>query len=259
LGSITSSVNPFGGNGLKADAIDGYTTTIDTKGDQDGQHNGSSQGLRCIKRRFLMTSSERYTACFVLCLVFCALGRAQAQTPDLNKVWTTVGSDGTIDETDVRKVFFNKSIVQMGQPGADSQHLGAAAAKPKPAAIPGVTQSSAVIRYNITPVNGLFTPGFRLRLRYLDAGPSGRVVAKLIEVDLASGSEMERLTFDSNAFAPNAKYQVRAGNCGGQSFDFVRKSYYIEAKLTADNNAILVGGSAAGIQTIKIENGCAPT
>ncbi len=197
-----------------------------------------------------MTSSGRYTTCFVLCLVFCALGSAQTPTQDAKKIWTTVGSDGTIDETDVRKVFFNHSIVQMGQP--QGPFTGAAAAKPKPAAAPGQIQS-AVIRYNITPVDGLSGFGFLLKLRYLDAGPSGHVVAKLIAVDLKSGSEVDPLSFDSNRFPPASKYQVQKGDCHNQlRFDFLNNAYYIEATLTAST---IVAGSAAGIQIIKIE-GC---
>jgi hypothetical protein len=49
-----------------------------------------------------------------VCLLFCALGSAQAQTTDGNKMWTTVGSTGTLDKNDVSKVSLGHSIVQIG-------------------------------------------------------------------------------------------------------------------------------------------------
>lgn len=202
----------------------------------------------------------------IVCFVFWALNGAQAQTPDINKIWTTVGSTGTVDETDVSKVFFDRSIVQMGN----------IIVGPQPIAAPGglILQQtqSATIRYNVTPVEGLFAvkppcftqtgntcPGIQLKLRYLASGNSGRVVANLVEVDLATGAEVTRLSFDSRAFTSASGYQVQSvGQCGPgtprQPFDFENKAYYIEAKLTT---SALLGGSAAGIQIIKVANiGC---
>jgi hypothetical protein len=191
-----------------------------------------------------------------ICFVFLTFISAQAQTPDANKIWTTVGSDGTLDETSVGRVFFDHGIVQMGRP------IGGTFPAGRRAGILSQTQS-AVIRYNVTPVDGLFTlrPGpctgdcsaYKLTLRYLAAGSSGRVVANLIEVDLATGGEAVRLTFDSNKFSKSNRYQVQDGtfSCGPTfSFDFKRKAYYIEATLTTGG---IVGGSAAGIQIIKIQ------
>ena len=91
---------------------------------------------------------------FAVCFVFWAFSGAQAQTPDNNKIWTTVGSDGTVDETGAGKVFFDHSVVQMGilpinQPAFTT-------AKKKIGVFPQQTQS-AVIRYNVTPVDGLLT------------------------------------------------------------------------------------------------------
>jgi hypothetical protein len=125
---------------------------------------------------------------------------------------------------------------------------------------------SAVIRYNVTPVDSFFVPlrcepgasgAIQLKLRYLAAGNSGRVVAKLIEVDLANGSETTRLTFDSRAFAQSNNYQVQAaGVCGRPwTFDFELKAYYIEATLTSSS---IAANSAAGIQIIKIDNFVSP-
>lgn len=189
-----------------------------------------------------------------LCFVFCALGGAQAQTTE---IWTTVGSDGTVDETDVSKVFFEGGKVQMGRPLG-----GTLPTSKQKKSIINQTQT-AVIRYNVTPVDGLFTPpcktetgrdctGRQLRLRYL-ATSGARVVARLIEVDMATGVETPRITFDSRSFAAANNYQVQSAEVCAPAwrFDFTRKAYYIEATLTGN---LFIGTIAAGIQIIKIGN-----
>jgi len=206
----------------------------------------------------LRSNSRNITT--AVCFVLCAC--AQAQTPDLAKIWTTVGSDGTVDETDASKVFFDHGVVQMGRPLVVNPP--AANIAPKPAVIPSQTES-AVIRYNVTPVDGLFLfaptgpcvggcPGFQLKLRYLAAGSNAQVVARLIEVDLATGVETDRLTFNSNTFPAANGYQVQpgVGECGPLwPFDFELKGYYIEATLSRSS---IVANSAAGIQMIKVDN-----
>jgi hypothetical protein len=114
---------------------------------------------------------------------------------------------------------------------------------------------SAVIRYNVTPVDGLFPRegcGRQLTVRYL-ATIGARVVAKLIEVDLATGVEKDtRLTLDSRDFNVVNGYQVRSSRPSDFIlFDFTRKAYYVEATLTTGN--IIANISAAGIQMIKID------
>ena len=191
-----------------------------------------------------------------ICFVFLAIS-AQAQTADVDKSWTTVGSAGTLDEKSAAKVFFDHSIVQLGR-----------IVQPPPitttSALVSTQTESAVIRYNVTAVDSFFSRrscspdnslDVRLRLRYLAAGPGARVIAKLIEVDLANGSEKPLLTFDSTG--PNLTrsddYQVQSVFVCGRpwNFDFKRKAYYIEATLTAGS---IAAGSAAGIQMIQIDN-----
>ena len=207
-------------------------------------------------------------------LAFSGLGSALAQVPDEIKVWTTVGSDGTVDEADVGKVFFNESVVQSGQAPVGNQptsDLLEPAVPQRTAILPPQTES-AVIRYNVMPVDGLLfpprvacqpqpgssTPGVQLVLRYLAAGPSARVVAKLIEVDLATGLATPMMTFDSKMpqFPAASGYQVQAVGqcCPAWRFDFEGKGYYIEVTLI--RSAFVV--SAAGIQMIKIENDHCP-
>jgi hypothetical protein len=193
-----------------------------------------------------------------ICFVFLALS-AQAQTADIDRSWTTVGSTGTLDESSVGKVFLDHSIVQMGRV------VGGTTTTAKRRASIFTQTQSAVIRYNVTPVDSFFvllrcsttpSPGITLRLRYLAAGSSARVVAKLIEVDLATGQETTHMTFDSRGGPLSDKYQVGLERaCGRQPFvfDFKRKGYYIEATLTTAATIFAIN-SAAGIQTITIEN-----
>jgi hypothetical protein len=208
-----------------------------------------------------MTLTRNYVLNFrnltiAICFVLMAFS-AQAQTADVDKNWTTVGSAGTLDESSVGKVFFDHSIVQMGR------RVGGSTSAKRRGLILTQTQSAA-IRYNVTPVDGFFVPrrctpdnslDVRLRLRYLAAGPSARVVAKLIEVDLATGTEKPLLTFDSTGpgLSLSDNYQVQSGFVCGRpwNFDFENKAYYIEATLTTSSIAAF---SAAGIQMIQIDN-----
>ncbi len=92
-----------------------------------------------------MTHARKLT--LAICFVFLTIS-AHAQTTDVNKNWTTVGSAGTLDEKSVGKVFFDHSIVQMGQ------LLGPTTISK--AALVATQTDSAVIRYNVTAVDSFF-------------------------------------------------------------------------------------------------------
>jgi len=192
-----------------------------------------------------------------VCLVFCALTSAEAQTPDFDRVWTTIGSAGTVDEADVGKVFFENGKVQMGRVLSNQSTA-------RGRRIIGQPTQSAVIRYNVTGVDGLFTPippcrpekciGPQLTFRFIAEGSGARVVAKLIEVDLETGIETVRLTIEENG-SPAAKgYRFTSAQpaCIARwRFDFQHKAFYVEATLTTKSSFIPIG-SVAGIQMIKI-------
>ena len=114
---------------------------------------------------------------------------------------------------------------------------------------------SAVIRYTVA--DSFFVPRSCRpdNLRYLAVGPGTRVVAKLIEVDVATGREKPLLTFDSaDPNLPRSdNYQAQSVSVCGRpwNFDFQNKAYYIEATLTSSGIAAI---SAAGIQMIQIDN-----
>lgn len=216
---------------------------------------------RVSRRSRITTSARSYLLNFrnitlAICFVFLAVS-AQAQPPDADKNWTTLGSAGTLDETSVGKVFFDHGIVQMGRVGVITN--------PTPSLVS--TTDSAVIRYNVTAVDSFFalracrtnttlsSLDVRMRLRYLASGPGARVVAKLIEVDLATGTEKSLLTFDSAGpgLSLSDNYQVQSISVCGRpwTFDFQNKAYYIEATLRGNTIAAL---TAAGIQMIQIDN-----
>jgi hypothetical protein len=85
----------------------------------------------------------------------------------------------------------------------------------------------------LPPLDGLFfqqVPSlpfhYGLRLRYL-----GQVTAKLMEVDLATGSEIELVHFDSANFPASPQFQVQTAFAAHfvAVLDFVKKAYYVEA------------------------------
>ena len=168
---------------------------------------------------------------------------------DKLKIWTTVGSAGVLNSTDLAKVNFHQSIIQLG--------TGIVPPPPQPAAAPQADQpfpaQKAVVRYNVTPVDGLFfqqVPSlpfhYGLRIRYL-----GQLTAKLMEVDLATGSETELVHFDTASFPASPQFQVQTAFA--QHFegvlDFVKKAYYVEATLVAPG---IVAGHPAAISIIKV-------
>jgi hypothetical protein len=129
----------------------------------------------------------------------------------------------------------------------------AAAARPLGQLGLGFPTMQAVAHYNITPVDGIFFEhvpsnpfSYRLQLRYL-----GHVTAKLMEVDLDTGSETERVVFDSTSFSPSPFFQVNEAfeNDRRGVFDFGKKAYYVDATLIAP--AVVVGHPAA-ISIIKV-------
>lgn len=192
--------------------------------------------------RVSKVQSLLFAACFLLLYPLAA----SAAPLDGDHFWTTVGSAGTLDEKASDQVFFDRAVVQMGTPVV----VGKSVRPLQPDASTGAdVPNTAVIRYNVTAVDGLFgVSGARLAIRFLDEG--AQVTAQLVEVDVATGAKVTLLTFDSHNFAAQSGYHMK-DVCGGfkQPFDFVRKAYYIEATLTTSS---IIVGSAAGIEAIQL-------
>ena len=164
-----------------------------------------------------------------LALLLLSLNVTPALAQDGYKIWTSVASTGTVDEVDQGEIAFTGPFAAFS-----------------PAALP---QANAVIRYNVTAVDGLFTapgplwwPSFIVN--YRDNGPQARVVAVLREYDFltAQVTPFKQVLFDSDLHAQSNDYQTRTvGNCGNfGTFDFVPNNqtvhaYFIEVYLTRTN------------------------
>jgi hypothetical protein len=166
--------------------------------------------------------------------------------PDNVKVWTTVGSAGTLSQADLAKVTMHGSIIQLGSEIVSTGGSPATTAV-LAAAVQNTTQ--AVVRYNITPVDGLFITGafhYHLQIRFRN-----HITARLMEADMLTGTEKQLIAFNSQSFPPQPGFQVQAVPTAANStvMDFVNKAYYVEATLIA--SAITVG-SPAEISVIKV-------
>ncbi len=116
----------------------------------------------------------------------------------------------------------------------------------------GLPPSTAVVRFNVTPVDGLFPPAGAPKFHYaLQVCYRGMVRARLVQVDLYTGAETDLLHFDSASFAPADRLVMNTGTTTDDSavMDFVNFAYYVEATLTA--SAIVVG-KPAQIAVIKV-------
>jgi hypothetical protein len=165
------------------------------------------------------------------------------------RIWTSIGSAGALSATDLTKVTFDNAVVSLGHdlaPPIDSASED-----------PSVTfpNASAVVRYNITPVDGLFLPSgvhFQWMLQFCYRGT---VRARLVQVALNSGAEITLLHFDSASFAPADTLVMNYSTTSDDSpvdspvMDFVNFAYYVEATLTA--SAIVVGNPAQ-IAVVKV-------
>ena len=167
------------------------------------------------------------------------------------KVWTTVGSAGALNQTDLAKVSLHQSVIQLGAelfPQASTKVATAQVATPPHLGL-NLPTIQAVVRYNVTPVDGLFIEGkfkYQLQVRF-----RGRITAKLMQVDPENGTETQLILFDSNSFPPKPNFQVQSVSAKNDSLllDFINKAYYVEATLIAPE---LVIGNPAAISIIKV-------
>jgi len=142
-----------------------------------------------------------------------------------NQWWSSAGSAGTVNIADIGKVVFANSVVQL-------QGIDLVITQPTPLAGLPAVRTEAVVRYGVTPVEGALNgQELGLKLRYRDG--SGRVVAALIQVDIASGTETRTATFDSGApgFTRSNAFQVNGPGLG-TTLDFSNNAYYVELTLT---------------------------
>jgi hypothetical protein len=171
------------------------------------------------------------------------------------RIWTTVGSAGSLTANDLAKVGLDNGVISLGH---DIAPPAANAPKDPSVAFPPV---NAVVRYNVTPVDGLFFPTaadvppgqdappnyhYQLQVCYL-----GAVKARLVQVALANGEEKGLLLFDSASFDPAHSFVMNAVTTTDPStvMDFVNFAYYVEATLSASSIGV---GNPASIAVIKV-------
>jgi hypothetical protein len=160
------------------------------------------------------------------------------------KIWTTVGSAGTLSAADLAKVGLDKAVISLGVGTAPPL---ASAAEEDPSI--GFPTTSPIVRYNITPVAGLFPAGrfhYVLQLTY-----KGNVKAWLGQFNVLTGADTAVLRFDSASFAPAHTFVTNGETTTDDStvLDFVNCAYYVEATLTASAVAI---GNPAAIGAVKV-------
>ena len=162
------------------------------------------------------------------------------------KIWTTAGSVGTLSATDLAKVGLNKGVISLGG-GIAPPPAGAAAEEELSIGLP---TTSAIVRYNITPVAGLF-PADRRFHYVLQLTYKGTVKARLGQFNVLTGADTDVLRFDSASFPPAHTFATNSGSTADDSavLDFVNCAYYVEATLTA--SAVTIGNPAA-IGAVKV-------
>ena len=180
---------------------------------------------------------------------------------DVNKLWSTVGSAGMVNVSDLSKIVFTNSIAQLGPSGPSSVNPETKTAATATRIIIG-TPEQAVIRYPVTPVDGVFppTPGYTLLLRSRPG--DGYIIAKLIQVVIDTGVETALITWDSRflasevSFAPSDWIVTNFPEVSdGTVLDFVNNAYYIELTLAAVENAIRPLTYPPAVSVIELLNG----
>ncbi|MFN0109235.1 MAG: hypothetical protein ACKVZH_10320 [Blastocatellia bacterium] len=184
----------------------------------------------------------RFMFCNLFLMLVAMTGAALAQ--DGYKIWTSVASTGTVDETDQNEIAFAGPFATFSN------------------AAP--TLSRAIIRYNVTAVDGLFSqPGPvswpALAVNYRDDGDDARVLVYLREYEFGANpmnpALNTRIVFDSDLYPVSGDYQTRSiGNCGEfTKFEFVpnnqnARAYFLEVHLIRQNqdNNVQTGNPGLG-------------
>ena len=145
--------------------------------------------------------------------------------------WTAAGSTGTVDEADTTEIKFTAEKVLI----KDNADLPA----------------TAVVRYNVTPEDRLFTSDTAL-MRFLiqDNGDNSRVLLELVGYSIRTNESYVVLTADSNDLS-SSEEPINAGvtaECG-VSFDFASYAYVVKATLEKTGS----GGTPA-LHNLKVES-----
>jgi hypothetical protein len=159
-------------------------------------------------------------------------------------LWTTVGSAGTLSAADLAKVSLHNAVIQLGidlinppPPATAEQDLSII-----------TPQISAVVRYNV-PLDRslLFPPLFNYAL---DVTWQGTVGARLVQVDLTTGTETELVGWTPfPGFPPGVFFTSGKASPPVEGGSVYNSAYYVEATLVASATVV---GNAAKIAAVKV-------
>jgi hypothetical protein len=187
---------------------------------------------------------------------FVSTSTAHAEIDPAYKVWTTVGSAGTIDEADTGKLVLSGATVAFPEP-PNSNFPGAAFAIGLP-----METVTATVRYNVVATDATIEPGdfLSMRARFRDDGNNAQVLLRLFEINFETGATTLLLTLDSNAFMPQTDYQLQTVSARtNQKPDFVNNAYWIEATLVQKRPTITpFGGGRPGLAAIQLYKNIGP-
>jgi len=174
--------------------------------------------------------------CGLAMLLVALAATSQAQVV-LGQPWTSIGAVGMVDDGEVT---FTGPLAYL-------------------------ESDSAVLRYNVVSVEGLFenagalpTRTF-LRARFRDNGDNNRVVVRLRSQRLTganAGDIATLMTIDSNDYPGSSSFQTRSIWCDGGAFefDFANHAYFVEVTMTRTGLPVTAG--LAAIQIGRTSSGC---
>lgn len=157
------------------------------------------------------------------------------------KLWSCVGSAGTVNPPDLAKVVCLGSIAQLGlgtgRVTAKSPQVAGGGAGP---------QMQAVIRYGITTVADTWpNPIPRAGLEILCRPGGGQIAARLVQVSMGQGpapsvAETTLLDFHVQPADRNPNVFYAPGDSAPSVFfDFSNNVYYVEVVLTAPADVVI--------------------
>ena len=162
---------------------------------------------------------------------------------DGDKLWSSVGSAGIVDTADLGKVVFAGPVAQLP---------GIVVVPPETMARPvAFGQTKVVIRYPVTPVDGVALPfepmgkpHARYRLDVLARLGRGGIHVRFQEVPIVTGPTpeiVEHSLFDfpieNNGPGFNITHFV---NVSAPELDFVKNCYYVEITLSESSAPIVI-------------------
>ena len=167
---------------------------------------------------------------------------------DGNKLWSCVGSAGIVDPADVGKVVFAGPVAQM--PGLVLPDTGNTAVAPPP--------TKAVIRYPVTPVDGVGLQTDQYILKVLARQGRGGIQVRFLRVPIIAGPSSEiggtpplidfPIQNDHPGFAVTSRSAPQL-----PELDFVNNCYYVEITLSERIGPITL--DPPGVAVIQLAHG----